>query len=191
MGFLDQVFGGLGSSLSSILPILLSIIPIIVLVVIIAVHFKNKAMYKYKVRMFRTRDNGKVKESDFIGGYVGRKNTAPFFRIKTGRWWWQVVDLITTPNVSYMDEEDRIYYLQTDVNTYVQVKREMCLDDDKIKYTPVESDVKYGAVLSVQRIKEVLRTESTWKKMLPYAGLLLVAVVLIIGYAILLQTKCP
>jgi len=191
MGFLDQIFGGVGSSLMDALPWLLCIIPIMVLIIIVVLHFKNKSIYKYKVRIFRIRENKKVKESNFIGGYIGRKNTAPFFRIKTGKWWWNVIDLTTTPNVAHMDEEDRIYYLQTDINTFVQCKREMNLDDELIKYSPVESDVKYGAVLSIQRIKEVLRTESTWKKLLPYAGLLLVAVVLIIGYAILLQTKCP
>ena len=59
----------------------------------------------------------------------------------------------------------------------------------KLVMTPVESDVKYGAILSIQRIKDVLRLEPTWKKLLPYFGLTIMAVVFIVAYAILMS-KC-
>ena len=88
-----------------------------------------------------------------------------------------------------MDEDDRVYYKQIDINTFIQVKRNF--HPGTIDMTPVESDVKYGAILSVQRIKDVLRVEPAWKRLLPYVGMTLVAVVLIVGYAILLNTKCP
>ena len=58
----------------------------------------------------------------------------------------------------------------------------------KIRMTPVESDVKYGAILSIQRIKDVLRLEPAWKKILPYAGLILMAIVFIVAYAMLMNS---
>jgi len=36
-----------------------------------------------------------------------------------------------------------------------------------------------------------LRLEPTWKKLAPYVALIIVAITLIAGYAILLNTKCP
>lgn len=185
------MFSGMGGGIVGGLKIFLFYIaPMIILGAIIFIQYKNKSIYKYKARIFRVRENGKVKESNYKAGYIGRKNSAPFFRIKTGKMWGQQIDLITTPIVKYMDEEDRVYYLQLDVNTFVQLERKMNLSKEKmIEFTPVESDVKYGAILSVQRIKDVLRTEPTWKKVLPYLGLALMAVIFIVAYAMLMD-KC-
>jgi len=185
MAFWDYykgLLGGLGSTFTY----LLYILPVIAVIIILIMWFRNRAVFKYKVRVFRERENRKVKESNYVGGYIGRKNSAPFFRVKTGRWWWQYVDFIETPKIQYMDEEDRVYYSQIDVGTFIQMKRDII--SDKLKFTPVESDVKYGAVLSVQRIKDVLRTEPTWKKILPYFGLVLLAVVFIVAYAMLMNS---
>ncbi|MBA7490700.1 hypothetical protein ES702_01241 [subsurface metagenome] len=184
-GIFSGATGGIASGLKVFL---MYICPILLVGIIAFAQYRNKSIYRYKVRMFRIRENGKVKESNFKAGYIGRKNSAPFFRIKTGKWWWQQIDLTTTPTVKYMDEEDRVYYLQVDVNTFVQLRRYMNLTKEKmIRFTPVESDVKYGAILSVQRIKDVLRTEPTWKKLLPYFGLVLLAIVFIIAYAMLMN----
>jgi len=177
------MFGGIGNSLKYILYAL----PFIIAIVIAVMYYRNKGIYKYKVRVFNERENGKVKENNYVGGYIGRINSAPFFRVKTGFWWWNYLDFIETPKIQYMDEDDRIYYKQIDVNTFIQMKRRF--DKGKVIFTPVESDVKYGAILSIQKIKEVLRTESTWKKVLPYFGLVLMAVVFIVAYSILLN-KC-
>jgi len=177
------IFGGIAGSLKYILYAL----PFIIIVVFIVLHYRNKGIYKYKVRIFKERENGKVKEHNYVGGYIGRLNSAPFFRVKTGSWWWQYMDFIETPKIQYMDEDDRIYYKQIDINTFIQMRREF--GKSGIMFTPVESDVKYGAILSIQKIKEVLRTESTWKKVLPYFGLVLMAVVFIVAYAMLMN-KC-
>ena len=168
---------------------MLWLIPLFIIVVAVIIYIKNKKIYRYKIRIFRVRENNKVKEANFKGGYVGRKNSAPFFRIKTGMFPWNVIELTETPKVEFMDEEDRVYYKQIDINTFVQIKRNF--NKEGLEFTPVESDVKYGAILSVQRIKDVLRVEPAWKRLLPYVGMTLVAVVLIVGYAILLNTKCP
>ncbi len=178
---ISGIFGGVMSSLKYVLYAL----PFIILIVSVIVHYKNKQVYKYKVRVFKERENGKVKENNWVGGYIGRVNSAPFFRIRTGWWWWQYLDFIETPKIKYMDEDDRVYYKQIDINTFIQLKRAFI--NNKIMFTPVESDVKYGAILSVQRIKEVLRTEPTWKKVLPYLGLVLMAIVFIVAYAMLMN----
>lgn len=152
-------------------------------IVIFSMH--QKKTYRYKVRIFRTRENGKVKEINCKAGYINRSTGAPFFRIKTGL--FNSIDLTETPKLQYMDEEDRVYYNQIDVNTFIQVKR--VLSGDTLTLTPVESDVKYGSILSVQRIRDVLNTEPTWKKVLPYAGLVVLAIVFIVSYYMLMD-KC-
>ena len=179
----------MGGTFINTLYYLIWLVPIIIFAFIAIIYIRNKKVYKYKVRIFRVRENGKVKEANFKGGYIGRKNSAPFFRIKTGKFPWNVIELNETPKVEYIDEEDRVYYKQIDINTFIQIKRKF--EEGKLIMTPVESDVKYGAILSVQRIKDVLRVEPAWKRLLPYVGMTLVAVVLIVGYAILLNTKCP
>ena len=186
MGFFDA-FKGMGGGVVQGIIWFLYAVPIIIVGIVIITSIKNRMVYSYPVRIFRVRENGKYKEGNYKGGYIGRKNSAPFFRIKTGKWWWQVIEMTTTPNPKYFDEQDRVYYKQIDVNTFVQMRRE--IKEGTVIYTPVESDVKYGAILAVQRIKDVLRTEPTWKKILPYAGLILMAIVFIVSYALLMD-KC-
>jgi len=181
------MYSGMGSGIVNGLYSLLYILPIVIVIIIFIVTIRDKKIYRNPVRIFRVRENGKVKEGNYKGGYIGRKNSAPFFRIKTGRWWWQYIDLITTPNPKYFDEQDRVYYKQIEVNTFIQMKRVFL--KGIVGYAPVESDIKYGAILAVQRIKDVLRTEPAWKKVLPYAGLLLLAIVFIVAYAMLMN-KC-
>jgi len=185
MAFFD-IYKELGGGVLGVLKGVLYMIPVFILIGIIIAHFRNKAVYKYKVRIFKVRENGKVKELNCKGGYIGRRNSAPFFRIKLGKWWWQYRDLNTTPNPAFMDEEDRVYFKQIDVDTYVQLKRKF-IKEDEIEYAPVESDIKYGTILSVQKIKEVLRTEPTWKRIAPYATLITLALIFVIAYAMLMK----
>ena len=180
-------FSGAGGTLMTTLKILVILSPFLLIFAFVIIRIKNKLLYKYKVRIFKVRENGKVKELNTVGGYIGRKNSAPFFRIKIGRFWWQIKDLTTTPNPKYMDEDDRFYYFQNDIDTYIQVRRDF--NPKGVEYSPVESDVKYGAILSIQRIKEVLRVESTWKKLAPYVTLVLLSVIFLVAYAMLMN-KC-
>lgn len=187
------MFKNLGSGIGQAMYYLLWLVPLIVVFFALISSVRSKAIYKHPVRIFRVRENGKVKESNHLGGYIGRRGSAPFFRIKTGKWywgWWHSINLTTTPKPEYFDEQDRIYYKQIDVGTFVQMRRDFPTNKS-VTYTAVESDVKYGAILDIDRIDKVLATEPAWKKILPYAGMVLVAVVLIAGYAILLNTKCP
>ena len=181
-----DLFGwfNIGSMTNSLYYIMAGI-PIICAVIFAIISWRNKKIYTYKARIYRIREGGHYKELNYKAGYIRRVNSAPYFRIKTG--FLKGIDLITTPNPKYIDEEDRVYYKQIDVDTFVQMKRKMC--KGKFIMTPVESDVKYGAILSIQRIKDVLRLEPAWKKILPYAGLLLLAVIFIVAYAMLMN-KC-
>jgi len=188
MAFWDA-YGSMFSGWGQNLVYLLYILPFLIILVWFISYKRDKATYKYPVRIFRIREQGKVLESNYKGGYIGRRNSAPFFSIKTGRWWWNRIELTKTPNPKYLDEQDRVYYMQIDADTYVQMKRKF--DDRIMSLIPVEPDIKYGAILSIQRIKDVLRLEPTWKKVLPYVALIIVGIVLIVGYAILLNTKCP
>jgi len=178
---------GMGSTLFTTLKYFLYVSPLLVIIIVLFVRTRNKNIYRYKVRVFKTRENNKVKEVNYVGGYINRVNSAPFFKVKTGR--WSSFDLSETPKLEYMDEEDRVYYKQIDVNTFIQMRRELPNLKNKVIYTPVESDVKYGAILSIQRIKDVLRTEPTWKRLMPYFGLIVLAIVFIVAYSLLLN-KC-
>jgi len=194
MGALDSMISGakdwVSGSAISIAYWTIALLIIFGFFVCLIIFIRNKYIFKYPVRIFRIRENGKVIESNYVGGYIGRKNSAPFFRIKAGFFPWQVIDLTTTPNPKYLDEQNRVYYKQIDVDTYIQMKRTF-VEDKGVTYTPVASDVKYGAILSIQRIKDVLRTEPTWKKILPYAGLILVFTLAIVLYVLALNMKCP
>jgi oligoribonuclease (3'-5' exoribonuclease) len=49
-----------------------------------------------------------------------------------------------------IDFENRIYYKQIDVSTFIQLKR--VFDRDILIYKPAEQDIMYGAVLTLQNI---------------------------------------
>jgi len=192
MGLLD-VYKGMGGGLVQGLYYVLWLVPLFAIFIAVIISIRNKMIYKHPVRIFRVRENGKVIESNYVGGYISRKGASPFFRIKVGKWywaWWKHIDLTTTPKPEYMDEQNRVYYKQIDVGTFIQLRREF-KESDKLFYYPVESDVKYGAILDIDRISKVLATVSPWQKVLAYGGLMIVAITLIIGYVILLNTKCP
>lgn len=179
---------GFGGGFTSILKTVLIALPILLLFAFILLKIKERSIYVYKVRIYRVRENGGVKELNGRGGYIGRRGTAPFFRIKIRRFLRPAkkIDLTTTPSPAYIDEEDRVYFKQIDVDTYVQLGRTFPTDKNSFQFHPVESDVKYGALLDIHKIKEVLRAEPTWKKILPYASLLILGVIFIVAYALLI-----
>jgi len=201
---------GMGAGLYQGVYYAMWIVPVIVLTVVLIAAIRNKMIFKYPVRIFRVRENGKVTELNKYGGYITRKGSSPFFRIKIGGklWgWWKKVDLLTTPDPRYMDEQNRIYYLQIDVNTFVQMRRKINVEEktitdengkkkkvlygDNFELTPVESDVKYGAILGIHRIREITNQSQKWKTIVAWGALFFVGTILLIGYLVLLKTKCP
>jgi len=190
MASLNSIYGGMLSGLASSIYILVWVIPLILIISFIVVYFRNKKIYVYPVRIFRIRENGKVIEKNCKGGYIKRKGSSPYFRIKLGKWWWQYTDLITTPNPEYMDEQNRVYLKQIDVGSFVQMRRYFD-NRNNVYYSPVESDVKYGAILSIQRIRQLTSTEPTWKKLATIGGMVLVFAMGIVGWALMMNAKCP
>jgi hypothetical protein len=165
------------------------VLVIALFVSVIASIIRGRVIYKYPVRIFRARENGTIKEFNCKGGYIGRKNSASFFQIKTGRFPWQKINLNTTPMPKYMDQDNRVYYKQIDLGTYIQLQR--IFIEDEVRFAPVEQDVKYGAILDIHRIKEVLRTDSTWKKVAPYMALVIIFMAAILGWWFVMNSKCP
>ncbi len=69
MGAFDSVtgiFSGAGSGIMEGIKIFgFYILPALVIGVILFIQYRNKSIYRYKARIFRIRENGKVKESNF------------------------------------------------------------------------------------------------------------------------------
>lgn len=183
------IFGAWGKSLMNNWWIIAIIVLVFLFLIIIILIIRDKKVFLYPVRIFRVRENNKCLEVNYKGGYIGRRNSAPFFQIKTGRWPWQRVNLTTTPNPKYLDEQNRVYYKQIDINTYIQLQRTLGLTD--VNYSPVECDVKYAAVLDILRIKSILKTESTLAKVAPYIALILLFIAAIVGWWMVMNAKCP
>lgn len=200
MSLFDWILDTLGG-VGDVLLYVLYASPLLILLIWLIIFYRNKKIYQYPVRILRERENGKVKEINRKGGFIRRKGGTPFFRIKTGFWWWNVTDLSETPKLEYMDEDNRVYYKQIDIDTYIQMKREVVGGIEKtnketgeiglIKLIPVETDVKYGAILAIQRIKEVLRPTDKWKTIASIAGMVLIFALAIVGWALLMNAKCP
>ena len=179
-------FSGLAGGFITGLKSLIYILPILTIAIALIMHFRNKSMYRHPVRIFRIRENGKHREVNYMGGFIKRQGLSSYFRIKTGKLPNQGIDLTITPEVKYMDEEDRVYYQQTDVDTFQQVRR--YFDENKnVHFAPVGSDIKMAVTLAALKINSVTIAEPTWKKVLPYAGLAICAVVYIVSYVLLLQ----
>lgn len=188
---LGSVYGEILSRFSSFNPLWIGVFLVCAVVIYVLVTaLRNKKMFIYKVRIFQTRENGSVKELNYKGGYLRNKNTGVTkFRIKKGRMPWDVIDLTTTPNPSAMDYENRVYYKQIDLKTYIQVKR--VFDKSLLVYKPVEQDVVYGAMIEMKRIDQALSKDSTWAKVAPFVALGIIFVFGIIGWYFVMDAKCP
>lgn len=162
---------------------------VIGIIVMVIMQIRKKMVFKYPVRIFKARENGGVKEVNGVGGYIGRKNSASFFQIQIGKLPWNRVNLNTTPDPRYMDQDNRVYYKQIDLSTYIQMKRTFLANE--VRFEPVEQDVKYGAILDIQKIRSVLNTESKLKQLAPIIGMVLIFILAIVLYWLVLDAKCP
>jgi len=149
---------------------------------------RNKVIFVYPIRIFRTREMGGVKEKNGKGGYIKRGGIS-FFRIKLGIWPWMKVDLNTTPNPKYMDQDNRVYYKQIDLKTYIQLKRTFGVDF--VTFNPVEQDVVFEAILDIQKAHDLLQKKSLFEKVAPFATMVLIFLFGILGYYFVTNSKCP
>ncbi len=149
---------------------------------------QDKKKYVYKVRIYQTRENGSVKELNYKGGYFKGRSGVRFY-IKRGLLPLNKIVLKTTPNPAMMDFENRVYYKQIDVDTFIQLKR--VFDKDILLFKPVEQDVKYGAELDLLGMEKALKNESTWAKIAPFIAMAMIFVLAIIGWWMVMDAKCP
>lgn len=188
---LNGMFGGVLSRFSGFNPLWIGIFIICAVVVyLVVVALINKKRFVYKVRIFQTRENGSRKELNYKGGYIVNKgNGTNKFRIKKGKLPWDFIDLTTTPNPKAIDFENRIYYKQIDLKTYIQVK--VVFDKSILIYKPIEQDIQYGAMLEMKRIDQALAKENKWAQVGPMVVMGIIFVTCIIGWYFLMDAKCP
>lgn len=169
---------------------ILVVIMVVFILMIIYFIYDDKKRYVYKVRIFQTRENGSVKEINCKGGYINNKLTGiNKFVIKRGFFPFNKIILKTTPDPSMIDFENRIYYKQIDVSTFIQLKR--VFDRDILIYKPAEQDIMYGAVLTLQNIDKALKNQGLWEKALPFISMGIVFVLAIVGWWFVMNAKCP
>jgi len=183
-----EVFYSWINDLKQFGPIFFIFFLVLVILIIIAMILRDKFLYTFKVRIFRTRENGKVIEINKKGGFITR-GSITFFVIKYGPFWWQNKYLTENPRLDCIDEENRVYYKQIGINSFVQLRR--VFKEDEVQLIPVETDIEYGAILSIQRIKDVLNPKDLWKTVISIGAIVLIFSMGIIGWALLMNAKCP
>lgn len=173
MADIFSVYEGALATIVSILPWIIPSVIIIVLFVVIAFLIRDKKLYRFPVTLVREREGGGTKETETRGGIIQRKNSAPYFVIKRGLFAKAVIYQL--PQLYGMTGLDRLYYYQKNPDTYIQLKR--TINKKLVDFESVESDVKYGGVLAMQRIDTITQSKSKWEK---YALPIMIIVALVI-----------
>jgi preprotein translocase subunit YajC len=190
-----EQFAGVGQQALNFLKWIIIFMPVFLVIIVLVIKKSNTKKYPHKVRIYKVRENGKVKEVNLTGGFIGKKGGTSFFNIKTGFFPWQHKELSETPKMEYVDEEDRVYYKQIDVDTFIQLQRKFeNLKDAKGKeiiFTYVPTDVKYGAIMSVEKIRMVLQPQDKWKVIASIGGMVLVFTLAVVLFALMMNSKCP
>jgi len=158
----------------------------LVIGVIIFMFFKQRQrkLYKFPVTIFSERANGQVEEIKDLGAFIRRKNTSPFFRLLKRK------KEMTTPPVLYgISQLNHLYYYQKDMDTYIQLKPQ--ISKEILTFIPIDADIKYGAILEIARIREVIKEENKFLKYAPLIGIILLFVLAIVFLYMLLQKFDP
>jgi len=170
------LYSNFGSQVAGILVWLVPTIIFLIVAGFILYLAMQRKLYRFPVTIFSERENGAIKEIETRGAFIARKGSSPFFRIKLGTFKYR--DLLSPPKLEGLTPLNRIYYYQKDIDTFIQLKRQV--SDSIVNFVPVEADIKYGAILSIQRIRDVLRKENKLEKYIApvtiIVGLMLIAV---------------
>lgn len=123
MADFSSVLSGAGGAIKDTL--IYVVYGFVVLGIILAIYYhqQNKKIYKFKVRLFKRRENGKRTEANYKAGYIKNAHGISQFVVKLGRMPWQKKVIHYLPDSNYMDEEDRVYYEAFDPDNWVQMKR--------------------------------------------------------------------
>ncbi len=155
---------------------------------------KNKVKFKYRAEIERRRQtsaDGTATSSKRLSGKAGyfRKGSKMIFKIKYGFFPWNVIDLTKLPDPKYMDSENTVYYLQLNKDSLVQAKKSVDWTNGGIELEPVESDMKYGALLDIHERDVILQQQSAWQK---YGGPVLLSLIFVTGIVVFyfIQRAC-
>jgi len=148
---------------------------------------RENKLYRYHVTIFGQREGGGVKERETKGAFITRRGGTTYFSIKVGA--FKKKEFITPPLLEGITGGDRLYYYQKDIDTYIQLRR--AIDDSIVKFIPVESDIKYGAILAIQRIKDVLRKENKWEKLIAPLTIIIGLVIIMVMFYFMLEKFDP
>jgi len=187
MADIMSAFSGIGSGVKSTITWLIPAIGIMLVLGVILYIVMQRRKFNFPVTILSEREGGGFKEVEVRGGFVARRGTSPYFRIKFGLFKFR--DLITPPKLEGITGINRIYYYQKDIDTFVQMRRE--IDPTIIKFVPVEADVKYGAVLAIKRIRDIMSTQSAFSKYAGPASFVIGIVIVMICFYMLLKKFSP
>lgn len=187
MANLFAAYSGMGASLVAMMAWVIPVLLIIVILIAVLFITRQRSIYRYPVTIFREREAGGIKERETKGGIIERKNSAPFFAIKMGM--FKRKEIYKLPDLSGMTHNDRLYYYQKNPDSYIQLKRK--LTAEVIQFEPVESDVKYGGILAMQRIDQITNTQSFWEKYTTPIMILSALSIIMIMFYMLLEKVDP
>jgi len=172
-------------SLSIFISIIVWGVIIISIVGVIGAIIYNKVKYQYVGEVFKRRqsnfDNDAPSAKVISGkaGYFTKKTGKTVFRIKYGPMPWQKIELSKLPDPQYMIG-NKVVYFQLNKDNLIQAKIEInWLGEFKLE--PVEDDLKYGAMLSMEENNKILDQ----KKLSPMVvGMIVMGLVLITGIVV-------
>jgi len=157
---ITDAFAGMGSVTFRILASFLPIIFIIIIIIVLIYLWIQRRTYRFPVSIISEREGGGTKERETRGAIIARRGSSPYFSLKTG--FRSSKMLPKLPRLYGMTGSDRLYFYQKDPDTFIQLKRN--LSEGLVDLEPVESDIKYGAILSIQRIRQLTQKQSMWDK---------------------------
>ena len=172
-------------SISTFISIIVWGVVIIGVVLIIGTLIYNKVKYKYEGEVYKRRqsDFGSNSPSAKIvsgkAGYFTKKTGKTVFRIKYGPMPWHRIEMSKLPDPQYMIG-NKVVYFQLNKDNLIQAKVEIDWLG-KFKLEPVEDDLKYGAMLSMEENNKILDQ----KKLSPMVvGMIVMGLVLVTGIVV-------
>jgi hypothetical protein len=75
------------------------------------------------------------------------------------------------------------------MDTYIQLVPK--IDNAVYKFTPIDSDLKYGAILDIKKIHDIVQKENLFVKFAPWFGLIILFVAALVFLNILAKKVDP
>jgi hypothetical protein len=158
---------------------------IIIAIAVIGFMIWRNKVYKFPVTIFSERSNG-VAETYDKGAFLRRKiSKVPYFRLLKRK-----KEIMQHPMMNAIAQNtNRLYFYQKDMDTYIQLRP--VIDDKILRYEPIDTDLKYGAIIEIQKIRDVVAVENKFMKFAPWFGLVILFVAAIVFLYMLVQKFDP